>query len=166
MTCLKCHHGRAKRFGFAKNRIQRYRCHTCRATFLEPRKKPLGAHYTDIEKAIQVVRLITEGMSIRATSRLTGLHKNTIMSLLHTIGQNCQRVLDAKLQNVRVNFVQADEAWSYVHTKEKRRRASDPAEWGDQYIWLGLDSEAKTILAFHIGKRDGQNAYEFVDKLR
>jgi len=166
MTCIKCQHGRAKRFGFAKNRVQRYRCHTCRATFLEPRQKPLGPHYTDMDQAVQVVSLITEGMSIRATSRLTGLHKNTIMGLLHTIGQNCQRVLESKIQGVRANFVQADEAWSFVHTKEKRRRAGDPSEWGDQYIWVALDSENKTIINYHVGKRDGQSAYEFIEGLR
>jgi IS1 family transposase len=88
------------------------------------------------------------------------------MGLLHTIGQNCQRVLESKMQGVRANFVQADEAWSFVHSKEKHRRAGDPQEWGDQYIWVALDSENKTILTYHVGKRDGQSAYEFIDGLR
>ncbi|MBI2889558.1 MAG: IS1/IS6 family transposase [Nitrospirae bacterium] len=166
MTCLKCQHGKAKRFGFAKNRIQRYRCHSCRATFLEPRQKPLGNHYTDMEKAIHVVGLITEGMSIRATSRLTGLHKNTVMAILLTIGRNCERLMDAKMSGVRTRFVQADEAWSYIHTKEKRVRRTDPPEWGDCYVWAALDSETKAILSYHVGKRDSVSAYEFIEGLR
>jgi transposase-like protein/IS1 family transposase len=166
VTCLKCQHGRAKRFGFAKNRVQRYRCHTCKATFLQPRPKPLGEHRLPIEQAVQIVSLITEGMSIRATSRLTGVHKNTIMALLLTVGRNCERLLDAKLTGVRARFVQADEAWSFVHTKEKRVRVSDPMEWGDCYLWAALDSETKAVISYHIGKRTSESAYDFIEGLR
>lgn len=81
-----------------------------RATFVEPRQKPLGSHYTDTEKAAQVVSLITEGMSIRATSRMTGPHKNTIMAPLLTIGKNCERLPDTKMTGIRTRFVQVDEA--------------------------------------------------------
>jgi lambda repressor-like predicted transcriptional regulator len=126
----------------------------------------LGHHRIDVEQAVQIVSLITEGMSIRATSRLTGLHKNTIMAILLTIGRNCERLMDAKMTGLRARFVQADEAWSYIHTKEKRVRRTDPAEWGDCYEWAALDSETKAILSFHVGKRSSESAYEFIEGLR
>ena len=62
-------------------------------------------------------------MSIRATCRLTGLNRNTIGDLILLVGENCQRLLDAKIQNVEVNDVQADEIWSFVGMKEKNRVA-------------------------------------------
>ena len=34
MTCIRCQHGTAKKFGtYGKAHIQRFRCDTCRATF-------------------------------------------------------------------------------------------------------------------------------------
>ncbi len=149
MTCMKCQHGIAKRFGtYGSKRIQRYRCKSCKATFAEPRTKPLGGHYTDLDKAAQMVSLLTEGVGIRATSRLTGLHKTTILSLLLTMGENCRHLFDDRVRNLRPRFVQADELWTFVHTKEHRLLADSPREWGDAYIWVALDSETKLILSY------------------
>jgi len=107
-----------------------------------------------------------EGTRIRGVSRFTGLRKNTIMALLATVGANCSRVLETKMTGIRPTFVQADELWRYVHTKEKRRKRTDPLEWGDTYVWVALDSQAKTIISYHVGKRDSANAYEFIEGLR
>jgi len=69
-------------------------------------------------------------MSIKGVSRFTGPHKNTIMAVLATVGANCSRVLETKMTGIRPTFVQTDELWSYVHTKEKRQKKTDPSEWG------------------------------------
>jgi transposase-like protein len=92
MTCLRCQHGTANRFGtYGRLRIQRFRCTTCRATFTAPRKRPLGRHYTDAVTATQIVTLLMEGMSVRAVSRITGVHQGTILSLLLTVGKNSRK---------------------------------------------------------------------------
>jgi transposase-like protein len=99
MTCLRCQHDGAKRFGtYGRLRIQRYRCNSCRSTFTQPRRKPLGRHSIEIGKAVQVVTLLTEGMSVRAVTRITGVHKTTILSLLQTVGEKCRRVFDARVR--------------------------------------------------------------------
>lgn len=166
MTCTKCQHANVKKFGtHGSRRIQRYRCAACKATFSEPRSRPLGTHYTDVADAARVVALLTEGMSIRAASRLTGLHKNTISSLILTLGDKCNRLHDGLIRNVRPNRAEADELWGYVHTKEKHLRPGCNPEWGDQYIWIALDPVSKVVLAFHVGKRDGANAHEFMQRL-
>lgn len=139
-------------------KIQRYRCRECNATFSEPRQKPLGNHYTDVATATRAIDLLTEGMSVRAVSRLTGLNKGTILALLLTIGDKCQRLADARIRNVRPTYVQADELWSFIGKKQKRVRFDDPAEYGDTYIWVALDSETKAILSFYVGKRNSESA--------
>jgi IS1 family transposase/transposase-like protein len=160
MTCLRCQHGTAKRFGtYGRLRIQRYRCNTCRATFTQPRQRPLGHHYIQTEMAVQVVSLLTEGMSVRAVARITGVHKTTILSLLITVGDKCRRVFDKHVRNLRPRFVQADELWSFVHTKERQLGSDDPEEWGDAYTWIALDSETKLVLSYHVGKRDAESAF-------
>ena len=113
MTCRKCQHSNVRKFGnYGKQRIQRYRCSDCRATFSMPPAKPLGNHTLEFDKAVQIVRLLMEGVTIRGTSRITGVHKNTIMSLSVTAGQKCLELLDSRIRDIRPRYVQADE----IHT--------------------------------------------------
>jgi transposase-like protein/IS1 family transposase len=165
MTCRKCEHGTAKHFGFTKAKTARYRCRACGATFTEPRQHELGTHTTSTEDAVKVFTLMTEGMSVRAISRVTGIHKTTILSLLNTVGEKCARLFDAKVRNLRPTYVQADEAWTFVQKKQKRLKADDPIDFGDQYVWIALDSETKVVLSYYIGKRDAMSAYEFIGDL-
>ena len=165
MTCLKCQHGTAKRFGFTKSKNQRYRCRDCSATFTEPRQAPLGRHTTDLDRATMAFTLLTEGMSVRAVSRVTGLHKNTILDLLGTVADKCRSIFDRYVQDVTPRYVQADEIWTFIHTKAKRVKPTDPQEYGDAYVWIALDSETKAVLAYHVGTRDGLSGYEFVQDL-
>ena len=73
MTCPKCEHQQIENFGNSgKARIARYRCKDCGATFAEtgtPRGS-INGHATDFRRILQVFTLLTEGMSIRAISRV------------------------------------------------------------------------------------------------
>jgi transposase-like protein len=118
MTCLKCQHGTAVKAGTTNANTQRFRCHDCGARFTEPTQNPLGVHTTSLDDAVKVFTLMTEGMSIRAISRVTDIHKTTILALLLTVGLKCARLFDATVRNVRPRFVQADEAWTFVQKKQ------------------------------------------------
>jgi len=166
MTCPRCSHQNAIKFGiYGKRETQRFRCKDCGATFNAPDARPLGRHYTPIETVAKILQLLTEGMSIRATSRVTDVDPNTILSLLETVGAKCQRLLDERVRNLRPRYVQADETWTFVQKKQKRLKHNDPADYGDQYVWLAMDSETKLILTQRIGKRDSANADEFARDL-
>lgn len=103
---------------------------------------------------------MVEGMSVRAISRHTGADKNTVLTVLRKLGEKCRRLFDARITKLRPRFVQLDELWTFVHTKEKRLSEDDPQAWGDSYTWTALDSETKLILSFYIGKRDAVSAYD------
>jgi IS1 family transposase len=62
-------------------------------------------------------------------------------------------------------YVELDELWCFVHTKEKRLRQDDPEEWGDAYTWIALDAETKLIISYLVAKRDGPSALEFISDL-
>lgn len=168
MTCTKCQHTSTKKCGYSgRNKVQRYRCLRCRSTFVDPTaEKPLGTHYTDLDTAARVLELMMEGTSVRAISRLTGLHIGTILSLMVTAGEKCQRLLDAKVRGLRPHLVQADELHSFVGCHSKRLRFDAPKEWGSVWTWLALDSESKLIISYHIGDRDADSAWEFMRDLR
>jgi len=98
MTCIRCQHQGAKKFGtYGKRRIQRYRCISCHSMFTEARPaSPLGTMRTSEDIAIRAVQCLIEGCSIRSTERLTGLNRNTIMRLLVLAGERSARLMDAR----------------------------------------------------------------------
>jgi len=167
MTCKKCEHGPAKRFGFTKAKTARYRCRHCGATFTEPKQNPLGAHTTSVQAAAKVFALMIEGMSIRSISRITGIHKTTILSLLTTVGAKCERLLDARVRNLSPDSVQCDEIWQFCYSKEK----SVPEEkkyifgYGDVWTWTAIDADSKLILSWHVGPRNAHAASTFMSDL-
>lgn len=101
---------------------------------------------------------------MRAASRVTGVHQGTILSLLLTVG-NSRALFDGRVRGIRPRFVQADELWTFVHTKERHMRPSSPNEWGDTYIWMAIDSETKMVLSYLVAKREGTSAYDFIRDL-
>jgi len=165
MTCKRCNHT-VRRFGtYGKRHIQRYRCTTCKVTFSEPEPK-LGNHYTDPETAAKALAMMLEGMSVRAISRLTGLNKHTILELMKTAAEKARTILDSKIQNITPRFVQVDEMWGFVHTRQPNLHEWDSPEWGSTMVWLALDSETKLLITHHVGDRNGPNAQTFVADLR
>ena len=167
MTCLKCQHGTAVKAGTTNANTPRFRCHDCGARFTLPTPAgPLGRHTTTLDDAVRVLTLMTEGMSVRAISRVTGIHKTTILSLLLTFGAKCATLFDARVTGLTPRFVQADELWTFVAKKQKRLKADDPIEFGDQYVWIAMDSESKAILSYHVGKRDASGAHALMTDLR
>ena len=58
------------------------------------------ANILKMEKQIAVISALAEGMSIRATERMTGVNQNTIMSLGLRVGHGCERLLDHRMRNL------------------------------------------------------------------
>ena len=165
MTCHNCEI-RAGKYGKDRNGTQRYRCKGCGKTFLQARDKPLGEMRIPMEKAVQALKCLVEGCSIRSTARLTGLEKKTILRLLVLVGKKAERILDSKVRNVDCPLIQADEIWSFVNKKQKKLKASDPYEYGDQYTFVALDPSSKLVVSHIVGKRDGVTTQELIDDLK
>ena len=155
MTCVKCQHGSAKKFGYyGKARIQRYRCISCRTTFAEPQpESPLGTMRMPVDQAAKAIQCLIEGCSVRSTERLTGFHRDTILRLLVVAGGRCQRFLDTRVRNLTCRRIQCDELWTFVQKKQRRLRKDDPAEFGDQWIFVALDADTKLVASYVVGKR-------------
>src|SRR5712692_7781056 len=166
MTCIRCQHQGAKKFGiYGKRKIQRYRCQSCRTTFADPSTLKLGTHYTAPETAAKALTLMLEGMSIRAISRVTGLHKSTILSLMFTAAVSAKHALE-NIRNLRPHNLQCDEIWCFVGKKARRVRKDDPAEIGDQWVFVALDAETKLVPCFEIGKRTKETTMRFLANLK
>ncbi len=118
------------------------------------------------DKQIEVISALTEGVSIRATERLTDTHRDTIMRLGVRVGDGCAILHDHLMRNLQVNLLEFDEAWSYVGKKQKRLTPTDGRDKGDQYVFVALDATRKAIISYAVGKRDGENTNAFAADVR
>jgi transposase-like protein len=112
MTCPKGCDSICAKAGKRADGLQRYRCGNCGKTFSDHKEQDsvFGTKQAvDNPKALLALQLLVEGNSIRSTERITGIHRDTIMSLLVKAGQRCEAVLAEKIQNVPVTDVQCDE---------------------------------------------------------
>jgi len=116
------------------------------------------------DKRIQILTLLCEGMSMRATSRAADVSYNTVCSLLAGAGPACEAFHNEKVKNLHTKQVQADEIWSFCYAKQKNVAAakSAPEGAGDLWTWLGLDADHKVIISYHVGDRGGDSALELM----
>jgi transposase-like protein/IS1 family transposase len=170
MTCHNCS-SICKKFGkFGPQRIQRYRCKQCKRTFSEQHEKPqgpLGDMRISLDKAETILKLMLEGMSVRSIQRITGAHQKTILDLLVIAGEKCERIMNAKIKDVAVKDVEADEIWGFCKMKRntKLHKGIDDPTVGDAYTFVGIERNTKLVLAWHMGDRDTVNTEAFTEKL-
>jgi hypothetical protein len=119
----------------------------------------------DFDKACQVVHLLCEGMGIRAVSRFSGLDTKTVMSILPEAGQKAANFLDAKVRNVRAEYVQADELCCTVKTKEQNTDEDD-LEHGNFFTHLSVCRDSKLIVNFLVSKRTWNDSFNFMCDLK
>lgn len=113
------------------------------------------------------IQALIEGNSIRSTERMTGIHRDTIMRLLVRTGEECQRFMSDRIKNIQAQKVQVDEIWTYVFKKQARISVDENAAGiGDQYVFVGIDSDTKLVISHLVGKRDAASCYYFMRDLK
>ena len=167
MVCEHCECENVKKHGKDRQGAQRYRCRECGKTFSDAAPRPLGSMRIEMDKAVFALKLLLEGMSVRATERMSGLHRDTLCDLILTVGEQCEEFLDRTMRGVEVRDVQCDEVWGFVGCKEKtRQRLGHGPETGDAYCFVAIERNTKLVVCWHLGKRTSEDTWEFVDTLR
>jgi IS1 family transposase len=117
-------------------------------------------------KQIQVVAALVEGMSIRATVRMTGVAKNTILKLLAEVGEACASYQDKALRDLPCKRIECDEIWSFVGAKDKNVPIEKQGFGiGSVWTWTAICADTKLVPSWLIGDRDGGTARNFIDDL-
>jgi len=119
----------------------------------------------DLKTRARILACLVEGNSIRATVRMTGAAKNTVVKLLADVGLACADYQDRTLKNLSCKRIQCDEIWSFVYAKAKNvpDAKAAPQGAGDAWTWTALCADTKLIVSWLIGGRDGWFAYEFMN---
>jgi IS1 family transposase len=121
----------------------------------------------DSTSRAMVVRCLVEGNSIRATVRLTGAAKNTVVKLLVEVGAACAKFMDEKMRDLPCKRLQADEIWSFVYAKQRNVTAKIAEERiaGDVWTWVAIDADTKLVPCWMLGQRDASSARDFMEDL-
>lgn len=166
MVVATCQHNETQKHGKDRKGNQRLKCKLCGATFNESKPQPIGNLRISMRQATTALGLMLEGMSLRAINRLTGIDRETLGALILAVGENCGALLDS-IEGVEASDVEADEIWSFIGLKEKRRidRGRGP-ELGDSWCWIAIEANTKMVLAHHVGERDSESCWTFMERLR
>ena len=116
------------------------------------------------EERTRVVAALVEGNSIRATVRMTGIAKNTVVKLLAELGAACRDYHNANVRGLTCKRIQADEIHSFCYAKEKHVPAEKRGQfgYGDVWTWTALCPDSKLIVSYLVGNRDGWTALDFM----
>jgi IS1 family transposase len=118
-------------------------------------------------KQVGVINALVEGNSIRATVRLTGVAKGTILRLLEHAGRACAEFHDRTVRGIKSRRVQCDEIWQFCYAKEKNVPTDKRGRFGfgDVWTWTAVDADTKLVISYLVGLRDAGCAYQFMQDL-
>ena len=124
-------------------------------------------NHLSLARRAQVLGLLVEGNSLRATSRLIDCSINTVTKLLIDVGIACAKYQDTALRNLPCKRIQCDEVWSFCYAKAKNVPADKQGVfgYGDVWTWTALCADTKLIAAWMVGSRDSDAAKLFIDDL-
>lgn len=108
------------------------------------------------------LKCLTEGMSARATARLTGTSRGAVLRLLAEVGEFVEVYSDHRVRNLSTVRVEADEQWSYVGAKQRNAKILGH---GDLWTFCALDADSKLVINWLVGSRTTENTHAFVADL-
>jgi IS1 family transposase len=118
------------------------------------------------DKQEAVIRCLVDGASVRATERMAGVHRDTIIRLMQRVGTGCRQIMDSEMRGLECRYLQVDEIWGFVAKKQRWvRDDDDPRQVGDFYTFIALDEDTRLIPSYRVGKRDRATAQAFMDDL-
>jgi IS1 family transposase len=120
------------------------------------------------EKRAQVLSMMVEGNSVRATSRMAGVAVNTVQKLMLDIGEACTNFQDVTLVNLPCKTIQCDEIWSFVYSKQKNVPDAHKGEfgYGDVWTWTAIDADTKLVPSWFVGQRTAEDGFLFMMDLK
>ncbi len=127
----------------------------------------LAMNRLPLSTRVQMLGMLVEGNSLRATSRLADVSINTVTKLLVDLGAACSAYHDEHVKNLRLRYIQCDEIWAFCYAKDK----NVPEEkrgifgYGDVWTWVAIDADTKLVPSFMVGTRGSQTAKAFMDDL-
>ncbi len=165
VKCPFCGSDNVSPHGHSKTGKQVYHCKNPACThqyFVE--EYTYKAYQPEVRE--QVLKMAVDGTGTRATSRILGISKDTVTSILKKqeevlwqvnyeyIRKHQEEEIEAVVissEQIEVNEAEMDEMWSFVHDKSQQ-----------YWLWWAIDHKTGEPLAYCFGTRE----YQYLDELR
>lgn len=119
-----------------------------------------------LQDRARIIGCLTEGVSMRATTRMVGVSINTVTKLLVDLGTACAIYQNETLRNLPCKRVQVDEIWAFCYSKQKNTPPNIRGLGkGDVYTWVAIDADTKLVPSWLVGTRDAEYARVFIADL-
>ena len=111
-----------------------------------------------------ILRLLVEGMSMRAMTRTVGCSINTVTKLLEDAGETLGEFQDEALRDLPCTRLEVDEIWAFVYAKEKNveRAKAPPRGAGSVWTWTAICAETKLMVSWMVGDRSAETGVPFM----
>ena len=118
-------------------------------------------------KRSQIIRMLVDGVSLRAISRIEDVSINTVSKMLIEGGEACVDFHNNHVHRVNAKRMQVDEIWQFCYAKEKNVSSAKaaPEGAGDTWTWTAIDADSKLIVSWLLGDRSQRSAYHFIADL-
>jgi IS1 family transposase/transposase-like protein len=165
VIAIVCQHQNSKKFGKTTSGAPRMRCKDCGKTWTESTGLFDGMRI-GLDRAAEIINLLCEGMSVRAVSRITDTHMQTVTDLMVMVGERCERYMVENIRGIAVDDVQCDEIWQYIFCKAATaEREKYVGGCGDSWCWTAIERNTKLLVTWHHGRRSQEDSHSFMRKL-
>lgn len=107
-----------------------------------------------------IVKALVEGSSIRATARMVGCDKDTVMKLLVEVGEFASVYQHHSLTNLPCTVVECDEIWSFVGAKQANATKEGQ---GDLWTFTAICADTKLMVSYLVGPRTHASTQAFMN---
>ncbi len=117
-----------------------------------------------IKKRAQILHMLVEGNSLRATARMADVSRNTVDKLLRDVGSACLDYQDKTLRDLPCKRIECDEIWSFVYSKQKNvpEEMKELFGVGDIWTWTAICADTKIVPCWRVDYRDADAARGFM----
>lgn len=117
-----------------------------------------------IARRAQILSMLAEGNSLRATSRMSDVSFNTVVKLLIDVAQACEKYQDETVRGIKSKRLQCDEIWAFIYAKQKNvpEEMQGTLGVGDVWTWTAIDADSKLLVSWAVGRRDAFTANAFM----
>ena len=155
LICPDCYSCKIKKNGSTHYKKQNHKCKICNRQFVLNNK-----HTVKPDRRRRIKMALKERLSLRAICRVFEVSLNWLQSFARSLWQQTPSDLGLSKEHVtqvkklQVFGIQADELWSFVQHKERKR-----------WIWVAYDPVSRLVVAHHIGGRGEKAARKFWKKI-
>lgn len=155
ISCPSCCSTNIKKNGHTYYGKQNHQCKDCQRQFV------LNNKHTKSKTIKKLVKdCLKERLSLRAICRIFNVSITWLQAFAHQLWNETPKDLGLsqkvirQVNKVQVFGIQADELWSFVGKKSKKR-----------WIWVAYDPSMRLVIAYHIGGRGKKAARKFWNKI-